>query len=92
MIVTKSYELIHWPQYFNVFYMSYVLQYNISQLFLSFNICNLLGTETLRFLEFGENRRYITNTFNTDAVSEPISLSLGFPSGLDTHTSAYVWV
>ena len=55
-------------------------------------LCNLLGTETLRFLEFGENRRYITNTFNPDAVSEPILLPFGFPFGSETHTSAYVSV
>ena len=47
-------------------------------------------TGPLRFLEFGSNRRYITNHDDSDATSEPISLPFGFPFGSDVHTLAFV--
>ena len=52
--------------------------------------CNFSLTGPLRFLEFGENRRYITNRNGPDAASEPISLPLGFPFGSEVHTLAFV--
>ena len=44
----------------------------------------------LRFLEFGENRKFIINSFSSDAASEPISMPFGFPFGSVIHTLAYV--
>jgi len=44
----------------------------------------------LRFLEFGENRRYITDRDGPDGASEPIALPLGFPVGSEIHTLAFV--
>jgi len=46
----------------------------------------------LGFLEFGDNRKSITNLDSPDAASEPISLPSGFPFGSEIHTLAYVSV
>jgi len=48
------------------------------------------STGALGFLEFGENRRYVTDRAGSDGASEPISLPLGFPVGSEIHTLAYV--
>ena len=52
--------------------------------------CNSSLTGPIRFLEFGENRRYITNRDDSDATSEPILLPFGFPFGSEVHTLAFV--
>ena len=53
---------------------------------------NYLPTGVLKFLEFGDNRKFTTNRDSPDAASEPIPLPFGFPFGSEIHTLAYVSV
>jgi len=49
-------------------------------------------TAAFGFLEFGENRRYVTDRNDSDGTSESIPLPFGFPVGSEIHTLAYVSV
>ena len=61
-------------------------------MFISLNIVHNSSIGVLGFLEFGENRRYVTDRDGPDGTSGPISLPLGFPVGSEIQTLAYVSV
>ena len=54
--------------------------------------CYFLLTGVFGFLEFGNNRKFVTNRGSSDAASEPIPLPSGFPFGSEIHTLAFVSV